>query len=266
MTSLGKILVFVNVVFGVGLLAWSLSAYTNRVDWFDRKGGEGEEAVKGQITQLKAEIDSVSKKIAGTQVDYNKARLALQTKEETRDHRARKFKERMIEARKGSFKVQLTLDRGPLGEGVMYDVDRQGGDILGPDNSPLAGLTTLQDKFSNEIRAIETLHNGKFILTDEQWQSMRNGQVTLAQIETTVPNLGIGDLRKLHNELSVIIRRDEIALGKQAEILTNLREQAVFLSAKEVNWTADLITLDRRKKQLEDRIRDVQASEKSAMK
>ena len=251
-TTIGKLLVFVNVFFSVGLLAWAVSLYTNRIDWLDRAGADGK--VDGQITTLKKEIDRLGKATTDAQAGYAGKRYLLANAEERLDTRNRVFVRRLEQARNGRFKVQITEDKGAFGEGVMYVIDREGPDILGPDNKPLRGLKPLQDEFAAEVRTIEQLQNGKGVLTEAQWAEIAGGQLGLPQLQELTPNLGIGDLRRLHSVLSDLIARDELAVVKQKAIEVNLRDEAVYLSEKRINWLAELQTLERRKKQLVGRI------------
>jgi hypothetical protein len=254
MTRLGKLLVFVNLAVSVGLMAWALSLYTNRVNWLDATTAEGK--VEGQITTLKKEIDRLTKAIAETQQGYAGRRYALAATEERLDTRDRVFKQRLEQARNGRFKVQLTTDKGAFGEGVMYDVTREGGDILGPDDKPLRGLKTLQDEFAAEVRAIEQLQVGQGRLPEAQWMDIAGGNVPLPQVAELTPKLGIGDLRKLHGVLSDLIKRDESAVNRQVALETSLGGESDYLADKSVGAMIDLQTLQRRERQLQKRLRD----------
>lgn len=254
-TRIGKLLVFVNLAVSAALLAWALSLYTNRVDWLDATTADGK--VEGQISLLKKEIGRLEKAVAETQAGYAGKKYALAASEERLDTRARVFERRLAQARNGRFKVQLTLDKGAFGEGVIYDVDREGGDILGPDNKPLRGLKTLQDEFAAEVRAIEQLQNGQGLLTEAQWMEIASGATTLAQVAELTPKLGIADLRRLHTTLSELIARDESAVAKQKAIEANLKDEATYLADKRVNWVAELRTLQRRERQLLGRLEAV---------
>lgn len=251
-TKIGKLLVFVNLVASVGLLAWALSLYTNRIDWLDATTAEGK--TDGQITVLKKEIDRLTKAIGETQTGYAGKKYALAASEERLDTRARVFAARLNQARNGRFKVQLTTDKGAFGEGVIYDVDREGADILGPDNRPLRGLQTLQNEFAAEVRTIEQLQNGQGLTTEAQWMEIIGGTTTLPQVAELTPKLGIADLRRLHVTLSDLINRDQGAVGKLKEIEANLKDESAYLSEKRVNWLAELQTLQRRERQLLGRI------------
>ena len=254
-TTIGKLLVFVNLVASVGLMAWSLSLYTNRVDWLDTTTADGK--VEGQITVLNNEIKRLTKAVAETQAGYSAKKYALAASEEKLDTRARAFATRLSQARNGRFKVQLTTDAGAFGTGVTYDVTKEGGDVLGPDNKPLRGLKTLQDEFAAEVRAIEQLQNGQALLTEAQWMEVVSGTTALPQVAELTPKLGITDLRRLHTTLSDLINRDESAVGKQKAVEANLQDEASYLGEKRVNWLAELQVLQRRERQLNDRIRSV---------
>ena len=255
MTGIGKLLVFVNLFISVGLMAWAVSAYSNRVDWLDRTTADGK--VNGQITELKNEIARLGKAAADANAGYAVKKFALTAAEDRTVGRQVAFARRMDAARNGRFKVQLTTDKGLFGEGVMYDEAKEGGDVLGPDNKPLRGLKTLQGEFSAESRKIQQLTDGKTSLTEDQWQQIGSGQTTLAQIAELMPDLGLSDLRRLHGALSDLIARDEIAIGKQKTMQGNLADEAVYLAEKRINWVAELQTLKRREKQLTARLAEL---------
>ncbi len=255
MTTIGKLLVFVNLVASVGLLAWALSLYTNRIDWLDTTTADGK--VEGQISLLAKEIARLKKAIGETQSGYSVKKYALGVSEERLDQRSRVFATRLGQARSGRFKVQIAEDRGAFGEGVIYDVTREGADILGPDNKPLRGLKTLQDEFAAEVRAIEQLQNGQGLQTEAQWMDIVSGTTTLAQVADLTPKLGIADLRRLHTLLSDLITRDEVAIGRQKTVEKNLGDEAAYLGDKRVNWVAELQSLQRRERQLGGRLQSV---------
>ena len=73
-TKIGKLLVFVNLMASVGLMAWALSLYTNRVDWLDATTAEGK--TDGQITLLKKEIDRLTKLPVGDAMPMMEERRA----------------------------------------------------------------------------------------------------------------------------------------------------------------------------------------------
>lgn len=257
MTAIGKLLVFLNVFLGLGLFSWGLSAYSNRVDWLDRKG---ETPTEGQITTTKKRIEQLTRAIAEAQtgpVGYGTRRAQLQVVEGRRDDRQRGFARRIEQARNGRFRVQLTLDGTPAAPGLITNLDAEGPEVI-ESQRPLEGLQTLQNRFTAETRAIELLQTGKGIQQPAAWQNIVGGTTNLEQVATLVPDLGIGDLRRLHTELSALIKLDETSIAKQQFVQSNLRDEQAYLGAKRVSWVAELITLEARQKQLEDRLQSFQ--------
>lgn len=255
MTAIGKLLVFVNVFLGVGLLAWGVSVYGNRVDYLDQTVDGA--SVPGKIKEAKAEIDKLTKAVADAQTGYADRRRKLEVAEARRDARQREFARRMTAARTGQVRVQLTEDSGAYGAGVMYDIRREGPVVTGPDGQPLDGLKVLQDKFADETRRIETLVKGKAPATADTWQAVRSGTTNLDQVAALQADLGINDLRELRLVLSDLIRLDDTALGKQRAVQSNLGEEAGFLADRRVNVAAELQTLDLRQRQLADRLKQL---------
>ena len=255
MTAVAKLLVFVNVFFGVGLLAWAVAATANRVDYLDTT--DGTTPVKGKISELKAEIEKVSKAIADAQAGYNRRRSVLAGSELRRDDRRRVYAKRLDSARAGRFRQQLTADRGVYGDGVFTDTTREGPDLKDADGQPLVGLKTLEDKFAAETRAIETLEAGRVPADEPFFDGVRAGTVSLDTVAARQPELGINDLRRLHSVLSDLVKRDDTAIGKTRDVKGNLAEERAFLADRRVNVGAELQTLELRRKQLTSRIKSL---------
>jgi hypothetical protein len=250
MTTLGKVLAFLNIVGAVGILTWAVSAHANRVDYLDRKSGT--ETVKGQISQMRSEIDAISKAISESQTAYGTRMAAVTSNESYRDYRKSKFQERLAQARKGVFRVQL-----PAGDPVFTDLDKEGPIVLGPDNQPLRGIVNTQADLDAEVRAAEVLIRGAQPLPEAEWQKVPELIKDPQQFATLLENKGIGDLRRLHGILSDDIARTDEATQRQQVIAANLRDEARFLSDYRVNWSAELQTLERRQKQLRGRLTEL---------
>ena len=257
MTGIAKLLVFANVFFGVGLFSWGLSVYSNRVDWLDAKPGEGAAPVEGQITAAKKRITTLLGAIADAQSGpggYGPRRAELLVAESRRDTRVAGFDKRLAQARGGRFRVQLTY-ADPYSGGVYTDLTKEGADVLTPSEKPLEGLDTLRDRFAAETRTIEGLLTGKRVQPDATWQGLRSGTLTLDDAGRLVPDLGINDLRRLHLELTGLIRLDEIAIDKQQFIRSNLADEGTFLAAARVNTIAELTAIEMRQRQLDARLK-----------
>jgi chromosome segregation ATPase len=252
MTTFGKVLAFVNLVVGLSLLAWGVSVYANRVDWVDRKTDTGTE--EGEITRLKKEIDKLTRSVADTDAAYATRSDYLVKLEAQRDYRKAKLDARLAEARRGTFKVQVPLANDPS----FVDVDNdKGPPVLAPDGKPLRGVDVLTKEFNDQVRQAQLHRQGEKPVQPNEWNDLR-ALVTNERLAT----LGIDDLRTLHGRLSDAVAAEDVAIGKQRDVLTNLRDEAAYLADNRVNWAAQLQTLERRQKQLEDRLRELGAADR----
>ena len=155
MTAFGKVLTYINVLVAVTLMMWAVSAYANRVNYLDYK--DGTESKKGQISQLKDEIDKLQRSITEAQANYGKRASELVAIEGRRDYRYARLQARLAEARgtggrQPVFKVQLPIAGNIPGEAAFTDVDREGPVMLDIQNKPLRGLRVLQEELETEIR------------------------------------------------------------------------------------------------------------------
>ena len=60
MTFFGKILVVLNLALSLAFATWALAAYTNRIDWQDRKKDAADERTWGRIAVLKEDINRLT--------------------------------------------------------------------------------------------------------------------------------------------------------------------------------------------------------------
>ncbi|MBX9624598.1 MAG: hypothetical protein K2X82_12390 [Gemmataceae bacterium] len=235
MTTVGKLLVFLNLVLGVGAATWATAVYSQRPAWFDppadaaAKGG-GPLTFKG----LSAEIDTLGKAAASAGAAWNAQYARLTKAEDVRAVRQQKMfggggAKGLIEvARVGGYPKAgpaaffnlkedpatklLDLDPNPAEKGVV---------VLGPDGQPLRGADTLLERFNADAKAANDLA----------------GQSA--------------ELRKEQAKLGLVVAADEARLLKQLEIRENLRNEAAFLAGLEVNGAAELDTVVARRGQLE---------------
>ncbi len=242
MTAFGKVLVFLNLAAAVALLSWSASLYANRIDWVDRKSDT--ETVKGEITLLKEEIDKATRSIADAQVAYAAKSKDLTDAEALRDSRKRAYAVRLNEARRGTFHAQVYDD--PT-RPAFVNLRTPGPVALGPDNQPLRGVDFLEAEFKRQLQQAQLLREGQ-----RKFDPNANPQSQLA-------TLGIDGLRQMQGVLSDRIADLDVAIGKQKDVLTNLKGEAAFLADERVNWVARLQTLERRQQQLEDRLKQDEA-------
>lgn len=248
---LGKLLTFLNVFAAVGLLTWSLSAYTNRLNWVDQKTDSG--LVKGQITELKEEIDRLAKGVADAQAAYAATAEKLAIAEAVRDYRKGRYAVRLDQARKGTFRAQLPMAGSP-GNAVFTNLEQEGQPILDGRGQPLRGVDALAADLARETREAQRLVNGDQELTPQMLTGLDAAIAEDAAFGRLVQPLGITSLRRLHDALSARAVAFDQAVLKQKDIRANLRAEADSLASERVDWSAQLQTLERRQSQLEGRL------------
>src|SRR5918994_531438 len=103
MTSLGKILAFVNLVIAMAMLSWSVSTYSLRPGWFDAKpeGGYPTGREAENFAQLKEEIDNLGRAAVAASAEWGAQRTRLEGLESVRATRQKGYAERLEWARNG---------------------------------------------------------------------------------------------------------------------------------------------------------------------
>jgi hypothetical protein len=246
MTAIGKLLALVNLVAGLGLLAWSTNLYLQRPGWF---ADPTENVDKGSkpvgFKQLAAETGVLYRNAAVASEAWGTNLRALEQKEEYRAKRKRQYAERIQWAHKGNPKAPL--DPGnPKGPAVgffehvvdpatkLYDLTvdvktglPRGKPVVGTDGSPLPGLDGLLDSIDSDTKASVALND---------------------------------DILKLEadfDRLDKLVIETEIRAIKMGIIRDSVQAELFFLSTFEVNVFETRETVFRRERQLRDRLRSL---------
>src|SRR5438477_3296050 len=103
MTVFGKLLALLNLVVGLGLLAWSVSIYTERPSWF-APVPEGVTPGQNPVTfaQLKADIDGLARTAAAASANWGIQKKSLDEAEDLRAARLKGYAERLAWTRTGN--------------------------------------------------------------------------------------------------------------------------------------------------------------------
>lgn len=233
MTTIGKLLAFLNLVVGVGLAMWSVNLYTNRPSWFE-KASDVVDKGNSPITfeQLKGEIDTLGKSAASLSGRWGGELTVLQQREATRKDRQVKQATRLRIARNGDDTKKVApfteLNEDPVTK--LIDLEKPGAVVLGPPppgetvGQPLRGSDRLLDSVNRDIAETSRL-------------AMTSQKLRLEE-------------RKLAGE----ILATEVRYLKQTDIRENLTNEFFFLSAFEVNVYEDRETVFKRKAQLQRRL------------
>jgi hypothetical protein len=244
MTTFGKLLVFVNLIIGMGIAIGSTVVYTQRPTWFDTVPADTVDKGNTVLTfaQLKADIDTLGRAAAAQSKAWGDGRTAVIAREQTRDRRRDKFfgpeakdgkrtggwleiARRGDPGRKdmaGFFDAKM-VPAGRVDSGLI-DVESRGAAVIGPGGEPLRGSETLLERYNTDVKAVTDL---------------------LISIEK---------LREMQVKLGNDIRLTESRILKQIEIRDNQQTTLFFLSGFEINWFSQLETVRRRKAQLTGRL------------
>lgn len=240
MTAIGKLLVFANLVFGVGAAIWATAVYTQRPGWFEPVPPEG--APKGaSFAALGAELDTLGKAATSAGAAWSTQYGRLTKAEETRAVRLAKMfgdsqtKTRglLAVARTGGLPGAKDKDAAFFNlkdeaGGKLLDLDpkadEKGAVVLGPDGKTLRGADTLLDRFNADAKEIGRVAEESLRLRKEQ--------------------------QKLGDQVGV----EEARVLTQRGIRENLRQEGAALASVEVNAAGRLDWARSRKAQLDRRL------------
>ena len=235
--KLGKLFVFLNLIAAIGLVAWAVSLSSNRLDWIDKP--EGFSAAEenpladdtNNLERLAAKVTRLNGGITASQNGLAAKSTAVLNSETERDNRYAALQIRINNARTGKFKTLKYLTNS----GLLDLTPNNGDDVFGVDSKPLSGLDAIQQEIKNSV------DNQRALITE----SVR--------------------LRKEYEAVSDAITKLDEEIERQKIIKANGEEEAKYLADRATDWDEQVRTLDRRKKQLLDRIAELSASPKKAV-
>lgn len=226
MTLIGKLLAFLNLVAGLGILSWSVSTFVLRPFTL---APAPESISKGQqpenIKQMQAEQELLAATAGAASANWGTQRKILEELEVKREERLKQYAVRLGWHHKGNEK-----DNGNAFYEPMYDADglldlaNKGAPIKGIDNLPLKGADTLMNNFLNDVAAVKKFEED------------------------------IVKRRKEFSQLLQTIKRTNERLRGITDIRETVQSELFFLSSFEVNVYETRETVLRRKKQLVGRL------------
>jgi hypothetical protein len=235
MTSIGKILAFLNLVVGLGFISFAATLYFQRPAWFEPVPDvvdKGNAPVT--FAQLKQDTENAGRLASGASVTWGEQLQKLEKTEARRADRLKEYEKRLGWARKGN-----TADKGTAFYKHVYETDASGKETsvidiaqLGPAvpsiaGTPLQGVDNLGKAFSDDVDAVIALEQ---------------------DVEKKV---------KEYDDLGTEILREEGRKLKMSEIRTSVQSELFYLSTFEVNVYETRETVFRRKKQLQQRLREL---------
>jgi hypothetical protein len=246
-TKIGKVLVLINAFISIGLLAWAISIFTNRLGYFDTT--QAEATVPGQFTQYTNELKRLNDGSALAQSIYVGSMVSLVKNEQDRSFRSYVLGQLLDEVKKqGRPNAQFrefprdTYNRAasPEYKGLI-DVLQWGGPMgaqfpnrKGLDNSPLEGYGQL-------LLKMKTMTNEEKDYAEQSEKYLQEALAISKEIYDPATNAGV-----------------QPELFKMQNILKNLDDERDFLGDSLDNWEEQLRTLKLRKQQLVTRLAEYQ--------
>ncbi len=242
MTAIGKLLALLNLIVGLGVMAWSVTAYVHRPAWFDKAaaGERNERAL--MFEQLKAEAGAQIRTAGFASQSWGANLKALEEREKARADRGAAYAERLRWAHKGNPK-DLVDPGNPKSAGKgfyepvidpltnLHDLAPgaapKGKAVVGVDGRPLPGLDGLLGTLSGDTNRIVEL--------TEQ----------------------IGEQQKVFNKLSAEVDVTEQRALRMGEIRDSVQAELFYLSTFEVDVYETRETVLRRARQLRARLKEL---------
>src|SRR5262245_33671489 len=103
MTLLGKLLAMLTAVVSVAMMIWSISLYTNRINWSDKKAGPAEP--EGELAKRKTRLDQAYKALPAPETTWRDARIDMLVLESRRPGDRKWYGEQLEYLRTGATKA-----------------------------------------------------------------------------------------------------------------------------------------------------------------
>jgi len=264
MTMLGKVLVFLNLAFGLLLAGWAFNLYANGIDWSDRKENNvpvGESAIHA------AKLAELWETVPPAQANWLEDRDKLQEAE------ARLVADRVWYDKKMRHILVGPTKDDPLGQVVVADKDDpktgvKKGEILldgkaraglGKDDKGYPKLALLRDRAGNPLKSLEEYNDEdrKVLLAIEEVLQKHEKQIAEANRLT---DKIIGDKDKGVRGLQ---QRIEDEKAKDAELVDELKK---LIRPQLVNTVVESELILKRKDQLKKRIEELKKSKVASKK
>jgi hypothetical protein len=225
MTLIGKLLAYLNLIVGLGILSWSVIIYSHRPGWF----GPVPEAIGPRqypenFAQMKAEAESLAKLATEASRNWGTQRKILEELEKNRAERRTAYEERLKWAMNGDAKGNGFYEPVYEKDSGLLDLSTVGPPIKGSDNLPLKGAEKLLANFQNDVNEV--------VKYDKQIRKNRD------------------DILAISKEVA----QTEERLRSMTDIRESIQTELFFLVSFEVNVYETRETVFRRKKQLMSRL------------
>ena len=260
MTILGKLLVFLNLIGGIGVAVYSTSVYTSRPPWFqDFKDAGGFDKGNTPLTfkQLADDIDAQGKAAALASSNWGVQNKSLTVAEANRAARYLLMYGKNVDDTRPTPTTKGMLDYAQTGG---YP-GANGGGFLNLVEDPATKLLNLKPDLTNMATFKKDVVHGPDDLPLKGTDTLLE-QFTRDGVEAEVQAYLSKKLRADFLVLGTEIVKVQTQIHKQRDIRDQLVVEESHLAAFEVNATLNRDTYTRRRQQLFDRLQTFQMAEK----
>ena len=178
MTSLGRLLVLLNVGLSLGLAGLAFGVYTNRIDWPGTAPATGSEKTVGEFAQKKVEVEDAQKAagVALTRLEEAEAQLVHLEERRPKDQALYAKQLEILEGKDGQGTIQVLATRTAGAGRAVAVLDKDGLPILDA-KAPARSLqsvrafreelTSTESEIANKIDTVTSLVKQQQDLTQE---------------------------------------------------------------------------------------------------
>jgi hypothetical protein len=230
---IGKLLAFMNLIVGLGIMSWSVSIYTQRPGWFGPiPDSIGPRQSPENFKMMDEEAEALKQTATAASANWGTQRKILEELEKKRAERLKGYEVRLNWARNGNPDKEGNAFFEPVyekeGTGLLdLAAERLGAPIKGSDNLPLKGSEKLLANFEKDVKEV-VLFEGEIVKRREDFK-----------------------------KIAIVIDRTEKRLRSMTDIRDSVQSELFFLETFEVNVYETRETVLRRKKQLVGRLTEL---------
>lgn len=242
MTAIGKLLALLNLVVGLGIMAWSVNVFVHRPAWFEKPAANERNDRALMFDQLKADALALTRTAGFASQSWGANLKVLEEREKVRADRKAAYAERLRWARKGNLKDRIDpANPNSPGKGFyepvidpvtnLHDLAPgaapKGKAVIGVDGRPLPGLDGLLGALTGDSNRIVEL--------TEQ----------------------IAEQQKAFDKLSAEVLLTESRAIRMGAIRDSVQSELFYLSTFEVDVYETRETVLRRVRQLRGRLKEL---------
>jgi hypothetical protein len=242
MTAIGKVLALLNLVAGLGIMAWSVNAYVHRPAWFEKPAANERNDRALMFEQLKADALALTRTAGFASQSWGANLKVLEDREKVRGDRKAAYAERLRWAHKGNPK-DLVDPGNPKSAGKGF---------YEPAIDPLTSLHDLAPGAAPKGKAVTGVDGRPLPGIDGLLGSLAGDSNRIVELTEQ-----IGEQQKAFDKLSAEVLATESRAIRMGAIRDSVQSELFYLSTFEVDVYVTNETVRRRLRQLRERLKEL---------